>query len=484
MGVGFRKFKRRAVAKGLLKSAVCGLSFGLFALGATLLTCKLLGAELPLWLYIAVCVGAAALFGGLLYLAFKPADKKLATELDKRFALNEKVQTAVAYSLESGTIVEMHRDDTDSRLVALSKSKAYRPTFKQFLSNNWQFFVIVLLAAAIVLTGLLMPWRNALGAEEEPDRETPFILSDLQITEVEELIENIEASELNGSVKAAAVKSVNQLLGNLSLVDTESEMNVWVNATLKKLRGQFTEAYVYQKLANSLATVGQRELALILASGAQIYLSYPLTTYESVGAFAEESAEKIQEEIGDPIEEFFAALKEDMGVVPAQIFIAAVTAKVAADEPLYQILYDLPTALVAWEEGESSPQAKFLYELSDALAEQAYIHAMYRYITFTIADVFGVPLPLEAQFVPSGAGSSGGEEDDDKKGNTGGYGDGSLQGGSDDMIYNPNTGEYEKYLDILNEYFAIVDAMLREGNLTEEQIAVIRSYFDILYSGF
>lgn len=488
MGEGFKKFKKRALLRGLLKCAICGVSFGLFAAGAALLACKLLGVSLDFWVYILIGIGGALLCGGLTFILFRPVDKKLAVELDNRYSLGEKVQTAVAFAGATGSLVEIQREDANRRLSEV------KPKIEFKFKKVWQYFVIGLLGIGVIVSALTVPSKIGEGQEGGSGvYEVPFVLEDYQIAAMDELIANIEDSELSDNLKATTSKYINQLLANLSLIEIESEKDTWVKATLKKMDTLFETAYTYKKLTNALATVGQMNIAKTLAKGAQMHRAGNLNDYSGVRQFLEEGVKIVQEQIADEITEYFKDLNnvddEDKKIgltYASQIFVAAVSADVNKEDALYLILSNLPLEIVDWlDNGASSPQTKFFYEVSEALAGQSYIQAMKTYITYTIANVFDAEFTIGPEFVPTSSAQSGGDGDDDDEGPTqGGYGDGSLQGGSDDIIYNPNTGKYERFIDILSDYFAIVESMLREGDLSEERISVIRSYFEILYGGF
>lgn len=498
MGEGFKKFKRKALVKALIKCAVCGLSFGLFAACGVLLLCKLLsvdlsyqlnrmiGIKLDFWIYVFIGVAVALVCGGIFFLIFMPRDKKLAVELDKKFNLNEKVQTALAFASENGDMYELQREDADATLVAIPRMsltpKNIWQAFTQNISRIWQFFVIVLLAAAIAVAGIAMPSTVVEGtwSDDEPD-DFPFMLRDEQIVAMQDLVSEVQASELGDDLKDTTVKHINRLLGNLILAEWESEKLALVNSTMRKIDTALSGATVYKQFADALARYERQDFAEMVATGAQAYRDGRLVEYSEVEAFWEERIEKVEERLPyEQITEIFDALQEDRAMAPAQIYIAAIVSRISEEESLYEIFMDLVADLTEWEGGGFPNQLQFYSDLCEALAAQAYIKAVDRYVCITISDVFGVE-PLNDPLYEPGKAASEDEEDEEKKGTEGGYGPGTLQGGADDLIYNPFTGEYEKYMDILNEYYAIVDSMLRGSTLSEEQKEMIWTYFEILY---
>lgn len=533
MGKGFQKFKRNSLMRALFKSALAGISFGLIVAGGALLASKIIGVDLSAWLksvsgislgvwvYVIIGCAVALLCGGITFLIVKKSDKKLAIELDNKFGLNEKVQTALAFAGESGGMYELQREDAEAHLAAIPRPKFGVKSLWRALAQNfsriWQFFVIVPLAVAVAATAIIMPSAVVQGAGGPGEEEIPFTLSDAQIEDLNHLLVNVQDCELDEELKAYATKYIRQLMVNLTVAEWKSEMEAVVGSTMRRVNSLFTGAVSYKKVANSLAKYNQMDFAMIIAVGAQAYRHYSLIDYTQVEALLSEGVEKVQEDIYEMVTDRFALFQKNMEKnaqatapgtgngagngaedgaedgaeeapaqddknTPVEVAMAIMTAQVGTGDGLYGVVMNLASSLAQWRAGIiPDPSSTFYYGAARELAAQAYIIAVERYICYNIADIFGVRAPDDPEFKPHAGSSSSGEDGDDKKGTQGGYGDGSLKGGSDDLIYNPNTGQYEKYIDILNEYYAIVEAMLREGTLNEEQINVIRNYFEILY---
>ena len=51
------------------------------------------------------------------------------------------------------------------------------------------------------------------------------------------------------------------------------------------------------------------------------------------------------------------------------------------------------------------------------------------------------------------------------------------------MIFDPATGEYVKYGDLIAEYYRLMQEYLESADLTPEQKATVQNYFGILLSG-
>ena len=81
------------------------------------------------------------------------------------------------------------------------------------------------------------------------------------------------------------------------------------------------------------------------------------------------------------------------------------------------------------------------------------------------------------------SGDPGDPDSGDGEDHRGGYGDGELEFGGDDMIFDPATGEYVKYGDLIAEYYRLMQEYLESADLTPEQKATVQNYFGILLSG-
>ena len=86
-------------------------------------------------------------------------------------------------------------------------------------------------------------------------------------------------------------------------------------------------------------------------------------------------------------------------------------------------------------------------------------------LTLEVTGVNDESLPVD----PNGSGSGGG-------------GSGNILYGSDDFVFDPDSGELVQYGEILNESYARVIEQLREReNMPEELRASIYKYFEILF---
>lgn len=473
MGEGFKKQKNKHLRIALLKSAVFGLSFGLFSACAVLLSLKLSAVNIAWVYYIVIGVGGAILCGGLTFLTVRPTDKKLAKQLDSAFAMGERTQTALEFAGADGEVVEIQRRDTDERLSALN----VKPSAKSIV----QFIVVAVLAIAVCLTSVIMPARwaeGSTGGGEQTGTDAAYSVTEEQLAGLNRIIENVGASPIDGTLRASVVALLQKLADDLAGAERVSQMRLLVGDAVFKTEKYFSDEYSYIRIANSLSDFNQYPLAAIIADGVRVYRAYNVEDFAQVEKLREEGVEAVGEAIEEGLAELYKALTEEIGNTPAEIYTALLASNVYEGDVLYSLLLGFSRSL-AKDGLTGSLRLDFNLGLRDELAVQALLRAVKRYIIANLGILFNVEVPDDADFIPVDRSSS---EDEDDKTNNGGYGDGSWKFNYE--IYNPNTGEYENYMEILEEYFAIVDSMLREPEqFTEEQISVIRTYFEILFRG-
>ena len=512
MGEGFKQVKTKYIGVAAVISAILGLSFGGIAFGAQLLLNKLVGVPF-VWLYcILICIAAAIVCGGVAFLLLYPRDKKIAKELDNVHSLNEKVQTALAYKDGHGEVVEMLQSDTDARLRSLPKL-----TFGKWLKNNMRrivaCIVLVPLAVGIVLGGLLAPVlaETPQPEPEKPTEDTLFSLTESQIDLLQTLCVNVNASNLSATSKAIIDESLNRLLNNLMFADLEGELTYgmveeYVEATMYTIQKTIKDPLSYKELANALGSVGLNELAKMIADGVQVYKNFPIADYGNVESFDGAKASAVEEAISEQLTEWLEKLskateptngtrradgeeqgedgeqEEDKVTLSALVVTALGVAKVDESDGLRSVLYEFAVSVALHDNVvDNNTALKLDLGLNKELSKQTYSLAMYKYLVNNLCVAFGLDVPDDENFEPTYSEKNDGDEGN---GNTqGGFGKGDMLYGSDDKVYDPSTGEYVTYGELLNEYYAIVESLLREGNLTEEQQTILRYYFDILFSG-
>ena len=509
MGEGFKKQKRKFVFVAIMLSVVCGLSVGLLAFGAVCLTLKLIGIPLDALYYVIITVGSALIAFGVAFVLIKPSDRKIAYQLDVKYGLNEKVQTALAYYNEQGAVIDMLHADTDERLQHLPKRKID-------FSKVWQYLVIAVLSVGLFVSSLFVPSNYvAEGDGPELNPDAPFVFTLQQMEGLQALVEDVKSVNVANALKNSVADEIDKLINNLQFAEYNSDMMEYVKVTAQTIQDILKTPLSYKAIANALGKVGQNELAKIVAEGAQAYKDQVIVDYAGVESFYSARLSLVNARIEQTLTEFFVALGKEVeapsedeaeqGAVRADdgqgeqgeqddnlsviaktiadIYMALNLAEASASDNVGVVLTNFAESLVA-NDNKLNNYVEVTFELNvrSALSQQAYMLAINKYVTNRLYELFGLNIPADENFVPTYTSQETGSGN---KGDNlqGGYGKGDMLYGSDDEVYDPISGEYVTYGQLFNEYYSLVEQMLREGNLTDEQKDIINAYFEILLSG-
>ena len=211
MSKTFLKFKERQQRLRLIKSLAIGGAFGIGLGGLCLILAKLdlLGFAPIFSLPIALVIFAAA--GALAYRALAQSDIALASELDARFDLKEKVQTMVAFDGEGGDMLALQRDDAECSLSQISPDQLK-------IEKIWIYITALSAALAILIGGIITPniWKR--------NQNPPYKLTEYQEAGIKELINYVNSSEMEEQYRAKISAELTDLLSDLKGVDNEKAM--------------------------------------------------------------------------------------------------------------------------------------------------------------------------------------------------------------------------------------------------------------------
>ena len=502
LGNGFSKIKTKHVLWAIVKSAVCGVSCGLLVTGVLLLALKLSAIVLAAG-YYALIGGGTALIAGVasFLLLFRPTDKKVAKHTDDNYGLHERVQTALAYSSQSGTLIELQREDAVERIKAL-------PARKPRFAKIWHFVVIFAVALAIGVAGITVPAKAATGEEFIDPDTTPRQVTAWELAGVRELIANIEASSLADGLKTSVKGVLEQLLDDLNTVNTEGTMAHAVNTAISGTSSILSATLSYQKIGAALTDADQVYLGQAVTNGGNVYQYYMLTTYDETRVFNvakyDASNAKIVKRINSLRNDFTRLISDGLatllGDTVSGVNAALAAANVSEEDGLYVLNKSFATSLSAIKTSAESGMndtdvqtlignliSNYIVNLTNELSTQAYNAAINVFVSNRLKIIFGY-LPLELPLLDTER--PGGEQDTPDPGSKppadpndpahGGPGTGETEYGSDDMVWVPGRG-YVPYGQIIDEYYNLINQYLHSGELTEEQKSMVKAYYDILF---
>ncbi len=245
----FKKLKKRAAKKCCLCAGISGGSGVLLTLGTLFLVLKSAGRPFLWYAYLAA-VGVGAVIAAAIFLFAYPTTKRFAKRLDKQYALGERVQTMVEYSLETGAVVQLQREDTRRVLSTLPKIK------KGF--GFWaQTVLLPVLAIGVFGASLALPKNTGAGTEKPliviySEEEELFDCAKA-IPKMQLLIENVKLSNLEDGLKQKYLSYLGTLLALLEEGDmTNSQMVFNVRTTMNLVFDSTTERNTFNVFVSAM----------------------------------------------------------------------------------------------------------------------------------------------------------------------------------------------------------------------------------------
>ncbi|MDE6868473.1 MAG: hypothetical protein K2J83_04950 [Clostridia bacterium] len=502
MDANFKKIKKKFLIYSLIKSLICGVSAGLFAVGAILLALKLAGIPIHGGYYalIGVCVACACF--GIVFPFLRPNDLAVARKLDKEYGLRERVETMVAFEKDGGDMARMQREDAQLKLGNLPKKK---PDFKKL----WQYILIPFLAIAVFVAALVVPDRYRDGGDDV------YAITDWQLGSVKEIIENVQDSGLDDEVKQNTVAALDGFYNALVVGVPESAFEYLLLSTVGLIDGIITDGNTYFAICSKLITSEDyEELSFTIYESVLAYQGLiKYSSYDSVRTRAstleadidylcrtyliggEESLLNHYKAITQE-EGLINYLKEYKDGLNELLAGCGVDASDGLYDALSRFAINIANTSVQFEGYTDSYFYSMLQlnafnplavSLPACLYTQSYNYLMDEYIRERLAVVFGYPsnnLPTVIPELkkPADPDAPPDNDDDNNGDNSGGLGDGDMKYGSDDIIYDPDKG-YVSYGDVINEYYSRLLGQIIDGSIPEDIAGILTNYFDMLMSG-
>ena len=497
----FYKIKKEHLISAIVKSAVCGISLGLAVTGVLLLALKLGAISLAAYYYVLIGLGVAICGGVALFMLFKPTDKQVAKLTDENYNLGERVQTALEYSDESGTVVELQRADAEEKIGSL-------PARKFSFARIWKLIVIAVAALAIAVVGIAVPAREPKGDRFVDPDSTPREVTELERAGVRELIGNIQASSLDEGLKISVGGVLEQLLVDLDTANTEGTVKHAVDTAIDRSGVVLFATLSYIGAGTALTNANQTYLGQAVTNGGGVYRFYLLTLYDEVRTFDAIKYDASNAKVGKAVTllrnelttGISGGLEEILENTASGISSALASANLSESDGLCVLLKSFADGLsdiksnIAGGADDTEAQAKisdlvskFIVNTTNEVSAQAYNAAIKVFVSNRLKTVFGYS-PLELPVVDTdrddgdtdAPDDGGNKTPDDDHQSSGSGGSGEMEYGRDDMVWVPGRG-YMKYGDIIEEYYSLINQYLHSEELTEEQKNMISAYYDILF---
>lgn len=498
--LNFDKFIKKMEKENLIKSLVCGFS-------AALLMCALLlflAKRIPFSLHFLVLTAIFIVSGCFFSFLFKKRlfvinEKILAKRLDQDALLQERVKTMVEFKNQDSPMISLQRKDTNERLEKVdSKQLKLRLSFSNFILS---IFAVIALTFALII-----PEKEII-----PNADTPSESDSSQSDSAEESSDSMQQDSSNGgsdgdtgqgdgeenndsSIQDAIDNMKNEVNENEGLnQDSKDE----INEDLDQLGDELQDADADEagdQIDQTKEDINDKLDEQITKDEIGDALQNQDTTQElgeNVSEGDTEGTSSSLDDLRDSLSDLSDEdLKNALQDIASDIDQALEESGVDSSDPLYQAFENLSNNLkdnaehvndsdIQDQIDQSFEQAK--QEINDALNDQNAIEDLKDSLNQQLDD-------LKNQMNGGGNGDpSDTPEDPEDQSGQGGGGDGANEGSgdikyaSDDLIYDPNTGTYVKYGDVMNYYYSLVLQGLSEGDLPEDLESLINAYFSSLY---
>lgn len=538
MSENFRKIKKKYLTVAIVAACILGVCLGVALSCALAVVFKTCGVNVHWAIYIPVALVLSAGSACLFFFILKPSDKRIAKNLDKDFALNQKVQTMVEFAHVESEMHELQREQTDEALGEVAKK---RVDLKWLL----KFLFVPVIAVAMLLAGIFVPAKKG-AVPYDP----PYEITDGHATALKNLITDVNNSSLEIGLKSFIVVELSSLLDMLEETSYQSAMKSAVidavhnidslvagsNSYLKihyvlsgdevvsPLSTAVVNGVVNYKTGSSLTSLGMVDRLKDNAEDRienvfNVWKGKYLAEYVTKAEGATESTPLPAAQQAEKLLAFATALKN--GLADEELvknFAPSAEARLATRSADGDALYNRYVALaenLAAHAGSSVSDdrtfynnidnylATFIAQSKEALSIQSYSCMMDDYIRNALSRIFNISraeFGSNASVAPSPTEDSTNSGDDNKE-DGGGWGDGNHKYGSNDKILDvisgSDSGESKSYGDLIDpsdpdrgtfysKYYERAMAYLNPDSdkcPPDEVASYIKQYFSYLNNG-
>lgn len=502
----FSKIKQRIKRNAFLRSGILGGGLAVVAVSVPVVVFGLMEKAVP-WLWVILGgVGLGALLFGILLVCLYPFKKRLAKRLDRTLG-GEKTQTMVEFSESDDAMSVLQRQDTETRLGNLPK-EVYG--FK----HAWQCIVagcLALVTAVSATVVSLLPETDAGddGSRPPAQEETGdmyFSFSDYQLAALYQLINEISTSNMSQGLKESSIAQLEGLIATLPNVVLRADMVSLVGGVITAIDQAVETVNKGYDLATAMTQTGQ-PLVMMLGNAVgsvelEIFAEYYQSCKDGFKPFTEIVLEEDEESNVQPKDggeetpvtpEKGGLAKQNITQFSIALTSALVASNVSETDVLYTAIKGIHDQLFAislsisyfdtpsWENRIDKLFGDCMESFVDAMTVEIANDETRDYIIHKLVEVFGLKsgeIPtISRDFVPAEI-ETGNENDDEL--NTGGLGTGDYNFPSDELVYNPATGEHVRYGELLAEYYNRYTEALKNGEIDEELEMILQAYFDML----
>ncbi len=496
----FKRIIRKSIAVRIAKAIMLGLALALPVFGVLLLLSRFELASFDKITAGAISLGVLLIIAIITLIASRQSKKAIAMRLDKEHRLDEKVQTMLAFKDQDSPMMHLQRQDAD---MAIASVKGRAIGVKQI----WIYILCLIIGVGLCAVSFFFnPLPNK---EPDPIPETPFKVTELQLTALNDLIESVRQSEMQEPYKTDVVKSLTTLYDEIQEVTTTTQKNVIVQRAMNEIYIKTDESSVAVELMNALWSTNA-ETSRLLAKALNYYEWQGSDEWQSfvdqISDFREGFVHPDVTKENPDEQKITEDTKNVLLSVNTSITNSLTSLNISSSDALYIALSRLASAN---ENNADGTRVYGMKVLAEYIAQNGYARTqreldatvtalsadLYKALSQNktntdtgenaitkISSIFDVQAPELKR--PSLYDSSSDSSNDGE----GGGADGGISGGpsygSDDKVYDPFTNKYVEYGAILDKYYSIMFNRLQDGGYTDEEKKALEEYFKILYGGF
>ena len=464
MSSSFNKFKSKVRAQAIASSLLLGLGSGLGAYAVLTLVYKLMGKTPSLWHTLAIG-GAAVLLALILYFILMPSDRRLAKRLDKIYSLDEKVATMIELKDDDGVFAVLQREDADRRLGEKPRKELKS---KPLLAG----LLIFCIAVGSSVGAYVMP------AKAEPG-EAPIDEFDKQwlITAIGELIATVENAYIDEGLKEDALSELTDLLSFVEDSQLLSEMKAEAIKTVVAINAKLNAVNSAERIGEEFVASSDKAMAELGEALCELSGSNTKKAMESLGAQISKAEES---------DAWFTADLMNTCLERSQV---------RTEDTVYMLFKSIGAAVRDDYKDADDVFEKEAKVLSSIVIIQNVNKATVTVVINKLCNLFGITeddiksVDPESDIVIRDPFENEDDSDDSEieepEGDmgSGGLGTGDVIYGSNDLVFDPYTGTYRPYGEIINDYFIKANEQITDGKTSEEIADAVEEYFDILFGG-
>lgn len=482
MGEGFKRFKRQFLIETIIKSVLSGIALSLTVTAVLLILDGYEWISLLLAYILLIGVSSGILLGLALFFLLWRSDIKIARKIDRRYGLNEKIETMVAYRDDDGDIKELQRQDADSAL----NNETIKPEWKSIALTIVAFVLsIALLVGAIVVLQLKeddpidSPPDNT---DPEPPPKEEFEATDHHKIALEALIREVEESNLQDSAKAPVIAELTLLLSKLDEIEYMEDMKTYVISSIKNVQGiinTVNTTYAFYIYAEKSSNAHLKNLA---------YDMYSLSVDATVAELNTICTALIEDKTKGEI----ISLKDELGALLKN-------SKMPSEDKLCMAMQEIFDVLLAISEDDTYSESYITTKLDsllntdtpkkirEILPTQRLNEDVKIHVVNELMRIFGLTeedLKDESQGDDTVTDEPEGRPE---QGDDGGFGTGETLFGSNDIVIDPKLEPekdiseiYVEYGTIIGRYDGKITEMIASGEISEELAKILEKYFSVL----